>query len=267
MADFLTRLVERTSGVSHMLQPRLPSRFENHALMDRPSALPPFPEENPVYKESSESVTAFAPLTNREQPRAIPSAQDAMPHERPASATATLKNGASARKKRMTEDIVSAAAGTDSGEHRIDSPLRVSAPPGQGADGISEQGAYNLRRDSQTREASLALSGTRIIRPAVTLRPTATTAETEHRHGATANTPLREGNPSFIPRRSGLTGNTAFPAAGESAPEPPAIQVTIGRIDVRAIMQPAASPPKRKATATSSVSLNDYLKQRNEAKR
>ncbi|WP_194825055.1 hypothetical protein [Nocardia sp. XZ_19_231] len=45
-------------------------------------------------------------------------------------------------------------------------------------------------------------------------------------------------------------------------PAPPTVQVTIGRIDVRATQPPAARPHVERATAKP-TSLDDYLAQRN----
>jgi len=43
----------------------------------------------------------------------------------------------------------------------------------------------------------------------------------------------------------------------------PTVRVTIGRIEVRAVMAPAPLPPKRSLPATPRLSLEDYLKRRN----
>ena len=43
----------------------------------------------------------------------------------------------------------------------------------------------------------------------------------------------------------------------------PTVRVTIGRIEVRAVMAPASPPPKRSSPATPRLSLEDYLKRRN----
>ena len=56
-----------------------------------------------------------------------------------------------------------------------------------------------------------------------------------------------------------------------AAPEPPAptIRVAIGRIEVRAIMPPPATPTRQTAPTTPrpELSLDDYLKQRNGGQR
>jgi len=56
--------------------------------------------------------------------------------------------------------------------------------------------------------------------------------------------------------------------APEVSPHPPTIRVTIGRVEVQAVMPPAptpvyAPPARREPT----LSLKDYLKQRDEAQR
>lgn len=64
----------------------------------------------------------------------------------------------------------------------------------------------------------------------------------------------------ITPRRRRST----FGANKEKPPEP-TIQVTIGRIEIKAV-PPVASPPKRE-TKRKTMSLDDYLKQRNEGGR
>ncbi len=52
-----------------------------------------------------------------------------------------------------------------------------------------------------------------------------------------------------------------------AASTPPTIKVTIGRIDVRAVMQQAPSPQRRTAPPKPKLKLDDYLKQRNGGQR
>lgn len=53
----------------------------------------------------------------------------------------------------------------------------------------------------------------------------------------------------------------------EAASSPPTIHVTIGRIDVRAIMQQQPPSPKRTEPTAPKLTLEDYLKQRTEGRR
>lgn len=65
-------------------------------------------------------------------------------------------------------------------------------------------------------------------------------------------------------------GRIRFQQAAESEPSSaePTIKVTIGRVEVRAIMPSAPiAPASRSRTRSPTLSLNDYLKQRNEGQR
>ncbi|VVB53816.1 Uncharacterised protein [uncultured archaeon] len=65
-------------------------------------------------------------------------------------------------------------------------------------------------------------------------------------------------------------GQVRFQQAAESEPPSaePTIKVTIGRVEVRAIMPSAPiAPASRSRTRSPTLSLNDYLKQRNEGQR
>jgi hypothetical protein len=66
--------------------------------------------------------------------------------------------------------------------------------------------------------------------------------------------------PEIIAHRKPST--PSVPAPPPPLNEPPAIHVTIGRVEVRAVMSPSA-PPKVPARVTPRPSLGEYLKQRN----
>jgi len=55
-------------------------------------------------------------------------------------------------------------------------------------------------------------------------------------------------------------------APSETPAGPPSVQVTIGRVEVRAIMPPSSAPPRR-LPPRPRLSLDDYLKQRNNSAR
>jgi hypothetical protein len=60
----------------------------------------------------------------------------------------------------------------------------------------------------------------------------------------------------------GLPPAAAADRAGTERALPPTIRVSIGRVEVRAIMPPAAAPPQPVRTAPSGPSLAAYLRQR-----
>jgi hypothetical protein len=83
-----------------------------------------------------------------------------------------------------------------------------------------------------------------------------------------AATPTRGGQPRGRDRQRSGTAHRLPPAAaaadraGTERALPPTIRVSIGRVEVRAIMPPAAAPPQPVRTAPSGPSLAAYLRQR-----
>lgn len=66
----------------------------------------------------------------------------------------------------------------------------------------------------------------------------------------------------LVQQQQGLPGGTLFKESVSKTE--PVINVTIGRIDVRAVKPPVTPPlPRRKTTAKPLLSLDDFLKQRN----
>lgn len=61
--------------------------------------------------------------------------------------------------------------------------------------------------------------------------------------------------------------NQAFFIKDSNSDSEPTIKVSIGRIEVRAVMEPVQTPPLRKVTVKPKLSLDDYLKQRDGGRR
>lgn len=70
--------------------------------------------------------------------------------------------------------------------------------------------------------------------------------------------------PATAPRQSVARQISADPSAGDATPAP-TIQVTIGRIEIRAT-QTLQKPAEKPRLVSNKLSLDDYLKQRNEGK-
>jgi hypothetical protein len=100
-------------------------------------------------------------------------------------------------------------------------------------------------------------------------RPEAQAKEGSRQKSSPVSIHLQETLPRDISqnqRESVLLGRRMMPSMASSASSPePTIRVTIGRVEVRAMMQ-APPAPKKQATQ-SPLSLGDYLKQRSEGKR
>ena len=81
---------------------------------------------------------------------------------------------------------------------------------------------------------------------------------TTNRPSESRNDALREARHLFQKLRNGKDADHQVAETG------PFIKVTIGRIDVQAVVQSAPAPVKQAPAATPKLSLDDYLKQRNQ---
>ena len=77
------------------------------------------------------------------------------------------------------------------------------------------------------------------------------------------NTNDTESSPDALPGLLGLRHFHAPPVQIQHEANQPVIKVTIGRIDVRAVVQATSAPLKSTAAAKPKLSLEEYLKQRN----
>ncbi|NML46843.1 hypothetical protein HHL11_24070 [Ramlibacter sp. G-1-2-2] len=126
-----------------------------------------------------------------------------------------------------------------------------------------------------TRKAQAALPATTseaAVRPAIAAKPAApilSTVQHVHHH-TTVQAPAR--TTSATPSRAVLMARAAQPPAARRDPapasaQPAPVQITIGRVEVRAV--PAAQPdrPRAPAPAAPRLSLDEYLRRRNGASR
>jgi hypothetical protein len=83
--------------------------------------------------------------------------------------------------------------------------------------------------------------------------------------GASENPPIVSINPSG----AGKNNQPAAERYGQSTEEntAPTIHIRIGRIEVRAVTQPAPQPAPRPVRQQPKLGLDDYLRQRSEGKR
>jgi hypothetical protein len=256
MTSYLRRLVERVHGRADVLRPLVPSRFE---------PAPDAPPEPP------------ASLLERHEERvAAPAARTA------ANAIAAADGGPASAKSQpgTTRDAPQPALQPIAQrvpEHGGASPavqvqVREAAPmrdPGEGA-ALEERALRTVAR---------ALASERW--PAVAPAPLPTTREAaaperviEREVRPDPRRPVAEGSPTApppaparslpaapppLPQRREVAARQV-PAAAAAEPAP-AIHVTIGRVEVRALAQP---PPARAGAprATSGASLDDYLRRR-----
>jgi hypothetical protein len=283
MSDFLSQLAERALALPPMVRPRLQSIYEPPAASVLQNPLEEHvevPAEPPRGIESAHEQTLQSPdekagaeqareavdqkpaaarerkvkpqapseqpvLTKRDAPRPPP-----LPHESESAGkikTAEPKtppHRMTRKDDRQLDRMPTAAAKqpitpregtkTHSAERLVESDLEAHTPPTQ--------------KESAQPQTFSHESKPRVEKPA--MHPIAVTVRS-------AQQPRQEHARSTLP----LT-----PAQREGSPRAsaPAVHVTIGRVEVRAVMPPMATP-KIASPATPKLSLEDYLKQRRSA--
>lgn len=119
---------------------------------------------------------------------------------------------------------------------------------------ILEQNQKNMLENLYNAQKDVSGSLTVIDKPNTTQKNITTALEVQHTGVSTSNAQMRF-----------QSQNIATPASPQSAPT---IQVTIGRIEVRAISPPVTvAAVQRPRTPSPSLSLDEYLKQRNGGQR
>lgn len=246
MSDYLTRLIERSLGAAPQIEPLIAPLHApaEQMLSERAETMATFDPPAPTKIKTSERDTApGGPAQGRTSETASSRSERQRFRDLPPLAEAParfpLENG------------------DDPSESRPRGPLReLAAPP---TSGILEPPSVPFS------PPTVAPGSTRaVVQPEIT----------EHSApGAATEGPLRSPqDQSRILVQPKIIGpherpkSSADPAPQPPANEPPAIHVTIGRVEVRAVMSPGA-PPKVASRAAPKLSLKDYLKQRNRGAR
>jgi hypothetical protein len=251
MSDYLTRLVERSLGVVPQIEPLIAPLHapagQSLSLATEPIAriAPAAGAESDVAQGDTAPVDA--PNATTSTPAAIPSLETQTPRrerrssELPARSDSE-KYAGSGESKRLAPETqtpetlhpvsLSLPPSKKSPENRTTAdPQPVIAVP-------AGAGVAAPNSPEPARKAAKALPGPQrvVVQPQVT-----------------------------APRRS----PPAFPPLSrqQGRNEPPAIHVTIGRVEVRAVMPPPTPPrPAAPPPAAPKLSLEEYLKQRNGAR-
>jgi hypothetical protein len=231
MSDFLTRLASRALGTAPVAQPLIPSTFTPTAEPDGISAVSEFSEAE-AGNERGEPI-----------PDAVVDSQQAR-----IQSPSTLPN-------------------TRGSSVRPDPPADPRESRNEEA-GHAEQLAP---RSPEPVPVSAELAVAAASMPAPKTRPGDSIPRREAVPIAASPTPeisrtIPDSRAVPLARNSG--DRAARPVAPiASMPPAPIIRVTIGRVDVRAEFPAQAAPAARRRAEAPSLSLDDYLKLRNEGKR
>lgn len=233
--------------------PPLPPRVES-ASLDRPPAAP-------IVRREAEAP--LVPTSASPSPPAPPAAPASIDAPAPSDAPASIdgeRQPSSARGEIPRPDTPLAP--------RTDTPLlpRTEASPVAPGERRSMEDPARPRRtfvpDARLRaDADGAAEGDALLMPRNDLAPATSPADPVGREDEAAGTAGRAAR-TLLPSASAQTGARELPpAAGREEAERPVVQVTIGRIEVRAVHPPAAPQPAREPGWTPPVlSLDEYLK-------
>ena len=283
MSNFFTHLISRSFGheqTEAVVRPCPPSLFESRATQDMGRFLD---NEQPVFAETADSHGVFSPPPGDRRPSARPLMQktrfqslntfEHLPHDNKHAAGTMADQTASTEAEEMP---VSAPTPSVSRQPTQPTPLHaaeVNRPRPPAADNPAKQ-SIPITPASHPAPAP-EIPGTK-------LPPAMDVAEEPVRPMPPEQVPVTNAvvTPDLPQKRheqfsqqllGGIKASrqlgSPHPLSAPSEPAQPTIQVTIGRVEVRAVTPPAppARPP-RPAPAPS-LALDDYLKQRREGRR
>lgn len=285
MSHFLQRLARRALGNAPGVQPRIPSRFEDGGgamaaievreavrATEQPPALRPVvgtrpePERRRPTGSAPEPASPSRPRPRRDDegstptgppPRGTPRAH-AAPGPEPSSKAETSRHPETPTRRPETVSGPRPAV-----PHR-----HPRAPSSETRLDTAPSPEPQVARGAAPPESP----------PSVTVRPTAVRVENRERRNPPSPRPGESESPSAqrASIRPRVDVETSLPVSrGErrngsrqrtqDTPAEPAVRVTIGRVEVRAI-QPA-SPPAPRRLPEPRLTLEDYLRQRREGRR
>jgi hypothetical protein len=290
MADFLAGLSARALGVAPIARPRVPALFESSPDARAPQQAAPMEadavETNtrrinaPADRTASGDTTPPAVAVSSPANRASPVSQSAMQPVAPAAVGAAAAVAMDARGSREATPLrPDVFPPPNDRESEFQAPRQLAPAPIVAAETTREPVSPPNGAGVPSREPSLppiaaavALHGrdadgelggsSRETRPAVATVVARADEAIASPHSA--DTPFAlpvapaERGPTRMEARDRLSRGARY-GDRQAAEQAPVIRVTIGRVEVRAVM-PAPPPASRQAPRSSLVSLDDYLK-------
>ena len=277
MSNFLNNLVARTLNLAPVVQPRLTSRFEPVA----PVATT-VPLEESVEVEGTSEPLSITPLEQRAPTAALLTPQPDLDRSREDVRHVTVPH-----ERIQSREVVRPQIEHLQNTLLVPPPqnfitpeierLSTSEPPSRPAPRITPEQAVSSREVEPTQTPVRAESESwRQLQPRVqnlidshlsAIQPTPTNDRVLEKTPATAVQP----NISRSIARNEVAPVASTPrdeAHFGFQPEPTeTINVTIGRVDVRAVFSPRQAAPPTRARTSNVNSLDDYLKQRSEGRR
>ena len=278
--DFFTRLAERTLGIALLAQPVIAPAFapEPGVSTATGDGFFEWAEASQVSAEPAPSGAAAIPSPAGESLRPVSGADSSVL----VPAARIQPEGMSARPERTGRLTASRPDSPETPASPATFPLQTTASsqvPSLGDGPLEDRGHTLSVRSSSVEQAAFAQTR----EPARLLVPKMRLAEQPEERGepiderqARLLVPDRTRNPGLaIPfeaannsaRRESLQPAQADLTNLEASHQPPTIRITIGRVEVRAVQAPPTAPARPAPRPAPALSLADYLKGRNEARR
>ncbi len=266
MADLLSRLAERTLGVAGVARPLTPPVFAP-APQVAVGAFTPAP--------SSVIPLAHEPRPEPEAPQHVPEAPPRLPKTEQAPDTKDLPFapwGKTPEPRRTGEDAYPTTKNQQLRSRAGQASLPVSSQDSREPDSGPLENPAAEQRIGAASESRSPMMASPSRRPSVETSATDPHAQSMNHGGRDdEDTPLwrRPATPALLPtpRASAQTATYERERVRSHEQSGSAVQVNIGRIEVRAVFpEPLTSSPVRRA-ADSALSLADYLKERDRGAR
>ena len=287
MTDFLARLLDRALDRAPVVQRRRPSRFEptpgNQRLRTpwfekswQHSPDPEIPSEETVEVGESPGQRAVAP--RRHRVTAIAATSIEKENVEPASSlpvAVEASSGVQPRKEgRSADALLPVTEPPRTGRRTLPSSEMEAIPGKQEASAVENRSLAlrvppNRRKDSDESDSDSARRPTPHVQPVVANVKSEAARETRRREPTRQPEPQRSSviitkvqpAPAVAPMPLARPIRERLVQARQASQEPPAVQVTIGRVEVRATA--SYQPRERMAhKATPKLNLEDYLRSR-----
>ena len=283
MSDFLSRLAERSTGTPPALRPRVPSTFEPWPAVDpgsemptpaappsaaqpaRAGAPPPVATARPTRELRSASVapsrTAWPPT-----PADAPDGDD-----RPLEATTSRTHSPAPAPLAPALSAAATGPGADAPPRTVPAPASRHGAPDHSPEpaGPARQTRAAAASSRQARRQASAPPAPERAAPAAAPAPVAARAAAHAPRDEDAVAPSREAASPSADRPAGVVGRRrSGPAStpGRAGEGTLTVEVTIGRVEVRAAPAPPPHAARRPAPGPR-VTLDEYLAERTQAGR
>jgi hypothetical protein len=263
MSDFLTRLAARAVGTAPVVQPRLPSLFEAGGQGYRPVVEVDVQRETPAIDQNNRTVSAEVKQSGRisQLPQRVPfgEARPAIKTEidhRPQQPVITTTPVTKPKTEPAQPSTFSSEL-TESSQPTIEATGRAASP--HVVEDVRATKSEQITVPDREHESEWPLIQPKVRQLISDRLSESSTRQPRDENSAPTSIPIAA--PVQSPQIRPAEVLVREPSVISEAPAP--INVTIGRVDVRAVFAPVAQPMRAtKDVHSQTASLDEYLKKR-----